>query len=67
MIKSTKVTESPRDIMNQRGGTLILPWPNTPDNIRKVARDMRARGFHAVIEKHTHETYVWTDAPMSAR
>lgn len=55
------------DIMNERGGSLILPWPNTKANILKVARELRGQGWIAKIEKTAHETYVWTNAPMSAR
>jgi len=55
------------DLMNERGGSLILPWPNTKANVRKVARDLRGKGWIAKVEKTAHETYVWTNAPMSNR
>lgn len=58
------------DIMNERGGSLILPWPNTTANIRKVARELRGAGWTTKIEKTVHETYVWyvwTNAPMANR
>jgi hypothetical protein len=54
-------------LVKGRGGSLILPWPNTAANIRKTARDLRAKGRIAKIEKTDHETYVWTDAVMSSR
>jgi len=47
----------------ERGGYLILPWPNTVLNVRKVLRELRAEGYLAEIEKTAHETYVWTNAP----
>lgn len=55
------------DVMNERGGSLILPWPNTLANIRKTVRELRAKGWTAKIEKTAHETYVWTNAPMANR
>ena len=53
------------DVMNERGGSLILPWPNTMANVRKTVRELRAEGWTAKIEKTGHETYVWTNAPMA--
>jgi hypothetical protein len=51
----------------KRGGSLILPWPNTMANVKATVRDLRARGWAAEVEKTDHETYVWTDAPMKQR
>jgi hypothetical protein len=55
------------DVMNERGGSLILPWPNTMANVRKTARELRTKGWITKVEKTVHETYVWTNAPMSER
>jgi len=55
------------DAMNERGGSLILPWPNTMANVRKTVRELRAEGWTAKIEKTGHETYVWTNDPMANR
>lgn len=49
--------------MNERG-SLILPWPNTMENVHKVVRELHAEGWNAAIVKTDHETYVRTDAPM---
>lgn len=55
------------DVMNERGGSLILPWPNTAANVRKTVRELRAEGWTVKIEKTKQETYVWTNAPMGGR
>ncbi len=65
MAKAAKATLG--DVMNNRGGSLILPWPNTAVNIRKVARELRAAGWRTKIQQTAHETYVWTDCPMATR
>lgn len=48
------------------GGSLILPWPNTKANVRKVLHELLAEGWSAKIKKTTYETYVWTNATMSS-
>ena len=48
---------------NRTGGTLILPMPNTKENIDKQIQELRAAGYEARREPrsiHT-ETYVWTN------
>jgi hypothetical protein len=51
----------------KRGGSLILPLPNTKAHVNATVRDLRRRGWVAEIEKTDHETYVWTDAPIKQR
>ena len=54
-----------RERVNPSTGTLILPWPNTVAIVRKTVRELRAQGWVAKIEKTDHETYVWSNAPIT--